>query len=443
MPIFDANSISSFYLRPADGLVKDGEFWDFCRGGINWNGVCYRVFGSLLCSIDENNVVTQIGDVGNDYKAVTLDYGFDRLAINSCGFLHYYDGTTLSHVTDPQWTGTTSMKWVDGYYMGTDGSSLYVTDLNNPYTVQAIKYGSSEADPDPITALLKLKNEIVALNRYTIEFFDNVGDVTGLFPFARIEGAQIQRGCVGTLACAIFMEAVAFMGSGKNEPPSIWIGVNGSSSKLATNEIDGILKDYTEAQLAQTVFETRVDEAQGLLYVHLVDQTLVYDSAASAIAKEPVWFVLRSSLEGKGIYRARFLVWCYNKWLVADPSSSCFGHLDRSLSTHYGEMVGWEFATGIGFNGGKGAIINSMELICLPGRNIKGTPKISTQYSLDGETWSQEKFISSGVNGNRLKRLLWLRQGMFRNWRVQKFKGTSDSFMTFARLEMDVEPLNV
>ena len=76
--------------------------------------------------------------------------------------------------------------------MLTDGEFLIVTELNDPFSVSPLKYGSSEADPDPVKAILKLRNEPYALNRYTIEVFDNVGGEG--FPFQRIEGAQTQTG---------------------------------------------------------------------------------------------------------------------------------------------------------------------------------------------------------------------------------------------------------
>ena len=54
-----------------------------------------------------------------------------------------------------------------------------------------------------------------------------------------------------------------------------------------------------------------------------------------------------------------------------------------------------------------------------------GTPQISTSYSLDGKSWSQDHFISAGGPGETRKRLVWRRQGFMRNFRVQRFRGTS------------------
>jgi hypothetical protein len=70
-------------------------------------------------------------------------------------------------------------------------------------------------------------------------------------------------------------------------------------------------------------------------------------------------------------------------------------------------------------------------------------PMISTRYSLDGEVWSQPKFILAGRRGERQKRLVWLGCGPMEKWRIQKFNGTSDSRLSPARLEARIEALAV
>ena len=201
------SGISNSYLRPADGIIESGTGPGTDRGGINWNNVCYREMASKLVSVADDGTVATLGDVGGTTELVTFDYSFDRLGIASNDNLFYWDGATLTQVTDPDLGTVIDMKWIDGYFMTTDGESLVVTDLADPTSVNPIKYGSSEIDPDPVEALLKLRNEIAALNRYTIEFFNNIGG--DAFPFQRIEGAQIQKGCVGTHACCVYKEMIA------------------------------------------------------------------------------------------------------------------------------------------------------------------------------------------------------------------------------------------
>jgi hypothetical protein len=441
IPVPKSNGISEGFLRPADGLVANGTGPGIDRGGINWNGVCYRVMGSKLVTVSSTGAVTVIGNVGNNDQLVTMDYSFDRLAIASNEDLFYYSPSLgLIQVTDPDLGVVLDVVWVDGYFMTTDGEFLIVTELSDPTQVNPLKYGSSEIDPDPVVALLKLRNEIYALNRNTIEVFDNVGG--DLFPFQRIEGAQIEKGVVGTHACCVYLESIAFLGSGFNEAPGIYLGGNAKSNKISTQEIDQILLQFTEAELSTVKLEARNDKAHEHLYIHLPDRTLVFDASATQDLGQPVWFTLTSSVVGFEKYRAQNLVWCYDKWLVGDPSNTNVGYMVSNISSHYGQKVRWEFGTTIVYNEGRGAIIQNLELVGLTGSAAYGIdPTINTSYTTDGQTYSQQKFINAGTTGQRAKRLVWFQQGWMRNWRIQRFQGTSDAHMSFARLEAQIEPL--
>lgn len=439
IPVPKEQGISKGYLRPASGIVERVSGPGVGRGGIRWNDVLYRVMGTSLVRIASDGSLTTLGDVGPGGQ-VTFDYSFDRLAIASGGRLYYWNGTTLQRVTDPDLGYVVDMRWVAGYFVTTDGIHIVVTELNDPFAVNPLKYGSSESDPDRILAIDQLRNEIYALNRYTIEAFRNVGG-TG-FPFERIEGAQVPRGIIGTYAYSLFLGTFAFVGSARGEAPAVYLMVPGDTNKISTREIDQILSEYTENDLSALIMETRVDQGHNHLLIHLPDQCLVYDASASQVLQEPVWFTMTSSVTGFGQYRARNLVWCYDSWLVEDPTSSKTGVLVDNLSSHYGQVNGWEFGTTILYNEGKGAIVNQVELVALTGRvDLAANPVVWTSYSLDGETWGQERSISAGKQGERNKRLAWRRQGKFRNWRIQRFRGTSDAHLSFARLELEIEPL--
>ena len=441
MPIPQSNGISAGYLRPADGIVLSGTGPGISRGGVNWNGTCYRVMGTKLVSISSLNVVAILGDVGGTGQCF-FDYSFDRLAIVSGGNLYYWDGTTLTQVTDADLGVSIDAVWVDGYFMSTDGASIVVTDIGNPLSVATLSYASSEIDPDPINSLMKLRNEIYAVNRYTTEVFRNVGG--NAFPFQRIEGAQIQKGSLGTSCSCVFIETIAFLGSGRNESPGIFLGANATANKISTREIDEILSTFPETDLSFTLLEARNTKNQNHLWVHLPDRTVVYDANASQIIGEPVWFTLTSGVETFSTYRAKHLVWCYDKWLVGDPSSYNFGYLSDAISSHWDQPSRWEFSTSIVYNDSLGAIFNELELVCLTGRvSSTADPLITTSYSVDGESWSQDKAIRAGRQGERVKRLVWFQQGHMDSWRIQRFRGNSDAFLTVARLEARLEPLAV
>jgi len=443
-PVPIASGISDSFLRPSDGIVPLGTGPGVDRGGINWQGICYRVMGSKLVTVAADGAVTVLGDVGNDGRFATLDYSFDLLGIASNGNLFFWNpvAATLTQNTDPDLGVVLDVVWVDGYWMTTDGEFLVVTELGDPFAVNPLKYGSSEADPDPVVALIKVRNEVYALNEHTIEVFDNVGG--SLFPFARVDGAQVEKGALGTHSACMFLEAIAMLGSGFNEAPGIYIAANASTQKISTQEVDELLLTFSEAQLQQVKLEARNDRNHQLLYVHLPDRTMVYDAAASEALQQPIWFVATSTLSGFAQYRARNMVWCHDRWIVGDTQSGAVGAFTSETSSHWNDRVRWEFGTVILYNEAKGAIVHELELVALTGSmDLDANPQISTSYTLDGVTWSQDRFIAAGTIGQRQKRLTWYRQGAMRKWRAQRFRGDSSAHLSPIRLEMRAEALAV
>lgn len=447
MPIPKPQGISEGYLRPAPGIVaKTGLGAGVGRGGHNWNGVEYRVSGSKLLRVAGDGTTSVLGTVANDGNLVSMDHSFDRLMIASAGFLYYWDGAALVQVTDPDLGVALDVQWIAGYTMTTDGVDIVVSDLADPTSVSPLHYGSSEADPDPVKGVRKIRKEAYAINRFTIEVFENIGGDG--FPFQVIEGAMVPRGAIGTHAICYFQSSIAFMGGGRTkegpEAPAVWLMVPGDSVKLSTREIDQQLQEFTEAELAQCLLESRFDSENDELLLHLPDRCLVYDANATRVAGTPVWHVRTTSVVGTGTYRARSHVWCYDRWNVDDPTSTALGYLTSALSSHYGQVNGWDFGTVITYNSGNGVIFHELELIAVTGRAVIGTdPTVWTSFSLDGVTWSQEKPRQAGKTGERQKRIAWRRLGKMQFQRMQRFRGTSDCHASFARIEAQLEALGV
>lgn len=380
VPVPKDTGVSAGYMRVAEGIrlyasTTFNTSFGADRGGYAYNGRLYRLAGTEFYRVDDNGDGTGRTTVLKSFSLgdqATFDQSFDRLIICVSGQIWYFDDATntFEQITDPDLGVPIDALFLDGYTVFTDGQFIGVTELNNRLAVDPLKYGSSEIEPDPVVALLKLRNELHALNRYTIEVFDNVGGQG--FPFQRIEGAMIPKGCTGTHACCIFMDAIAFLGGGRNEAPSVYIGGGGQARKIATREIEKRLKTYTETQLSLAIVEARLDEGHEYLYIHLPDVTMVYDGPGSQAVGRPIWFYLTSGVNGKGLYRGRNFVYCYDKWICGDGvDGQRLGVLDDTVASHFGEPIGYEFATQLLYNEGRGAIVHQIELVCTPGRPAK------------------------------------------------------------------------
>lgn len=445
IPVPSESGVSSGYLRTAEGIIQFSQpnvaVTGRGRGSIVWQGVLYWVFGNSLCSVAADGSMTVLGNVGDDGRDVSLTYSFDRLAVSSAKKLYYFKSGTLTQVTDVDLGSCLDVEWMDGYFISTDGTSIVVTQLSDPFAVDPLKYGSSEADPDPILALIKIRQELLAFNRYTIEVFDDVGG-SG-FPFARNQGAMIQKGSVGTHTCCVFDQVIAFMGSGHNEPCSVYLGSGGSATKIATREIEDIIATYSEDELSRSVVNYRLNRRHQNLCVHLPRHTLIYDAAATMVLQVPVWYTLHSSIDRQLPLQGIHYTYAYGKWLIDDRQQARLGELRNDVFTQYGADVGWQFDTVLIYNESKGAIVQSLELVGTPGRADLGTdPDIFLSWTKDGVTWGDPRSIKIGKQGERNRRIAYRPKVRFEDFMGLRFRGANAAIISFMRLEATLEPLH-
>lgn len=438
-PVVGENGLSNGYLRTAAGIADLSTGPGEDRGAFNWLNFCYRVMGTQLVRLS-GATVTDLGSVGTG-GTVTFDNSIDRLAIASGGGLYYWDNSSLTQVTDPDLGVVLDVVWIDGYFMTTDGQYLVVTDLNDPYSVNPIKYGVSDASPDPIVALKKVRNEVYAINATTIENFQNVGG-TG-FPFRRNPGGLIPKGAVGTHAVSYYLDSFAFVGNGVDEAPSVWLAENGTAENLSTPQIDREIEAVPWDQRYLIEVEAIQEKAEQRLLVHLLTKTLVYHRQASIAAQTPVWTVLAGGIFADEPYPGRHFAYAENIWICGSPDGQ-IGYLWERIRTQFGELASWQFDTTFLYNEGRGGILKVAELHGLPGLvPITIEPTMFMSWTQDGRTWSQENAISTGIQGQLSKRMQWRPRVRFANYLGMRFRGASAARNAFARLEIDVEPLNV
>lgn len=434
-PIIVNSKISNGQLRTAAGATPLLTGPGVDRGGIVWNGAHYRVMGTKLARVSTEAAV--IGDVGGS-APVGLDYSFDRLIIRSDGKLFYYDGTTLAQVTDPDLGTCLDALWVDGYTMSTDGKYVVVTELADPFEVKPLKYGSAEADPDPITGLIRARGEVYVIGRHTIQVMQNVGG-SG-FPFQVVPGATISHGCVSACAKVLFGNTFAFVGSGRGEALGVYVAGQGTANKISTRSVDDALA--AEADPTAILCERRVARDELRLYVHLATETWVFLAKATEAAGEPIWYRCQS---GKGkAYRLRHAVDVGGVSIVGDTESARLGTLSARVSSHFDETVQWQFDAGMIYNAAKGAIIDRVELVGMSGRGDESEGgSLFLSMSRDGRTWTQERAVTLGKVGDRTKRMQWRPHVRMHSFMGLRFRGFSRMLGGFAACEVDARPLSV
>ena len=435
-PLIVKSGVSAGQLRMTDGTEPFATGPGSLRASVLWNGRMFAVMGSSLVEVRADQTVVTIGDVGDG--AAKLDYSFDRLIIRSGTRLYYYDGTMLAQVTDQDLGAVVDALWVAGYTMATDGKFVIVTELTDPFQVKPTKYGSAEDDPDGITGLLKLRDEVHVLGENTIQVFRNVGGLG--FPFQVQIGATIPMGCVSASAKCLFGQTYAFVGSSRGDALGVHVAGSGEANKISTRVVDDALAN--EPNPAGIVLERRVSRDELRLFVHLTSETFVFLAKASAAAGESVWYRCQSGVGAP--YRLRHALPAFGKMLVGDTQSGAIGALTPEAITHFGDAAQWQFDVGMIYNNGKGAILDAVELIGLPGRGDGSAgSEIFFSTTGDGQTYSPERAITVGTTGSRTKRLHWRPHSRVRRFMGLRFRGYSRAVAGFAACEVTARPLNV
>lgn len=159
--------------------------------------------------------------------------------------------------------------------------------------------------------------------------------------------------------------------------------MGGASAKISTREIDEILSGLSSSEQEGLVVEVRRDKSNDTLIIHTPNGALCYDAGATQAIGQPVWYKMNSGANTDDEYRGKFLVWCYNRWLVSDTQSGRVGHLDRATQSHWGDVVSWEFGTPVIYNGARGVLSTHLRLLGLLGQGILATrPRLAQNIAL-------------------------------------------------------------
>lgn len=436
-PVVMETGISRAYLRQTPGLTEFVDTPGPDRGAIEFQNELYRVCGSRFIRVSPNGVVTDLGYIPGTGR-VSIARSFDRVCIVTSGQGFYYTKEAgLVEITDPNFALAIDVVWIDGYFVFTDGDFIFPAELSDPTTFDPLKYGSAEIDADAIVALQVVRNELHALGSRTIEVYQNVGGVG--FPFQRVSGGVITKGCVGRYACVEMEDGLFFVGSGTGEAPGVYLGGGGQSRRVSTDEIDKVLETYSPAQLATIGVDTYSANGQYFATINLPDQTLVFDLWGSATAGRPLWHYRG----GDGIaWRCASPVRVYGRWIGGDPLEGRLCEIRDDTATEYGVVVEREFSTPLGFVENQPMLVYELAITGAPAApGLGDAPQISMAKSIDGVNFGQERWSSLGQRGRFGYIPTWRKIGHADQYMSFRFRTASDTFYSPARLDGRFEVL--
>lgn len=428
------------YIISHPGLTLLGTSSGIDRGGwFNPRQKSHlRISGDRLVSIAADGVSTDIGSIPGSNHAI-LDNSFETQGVLSNGRFWLYDGITLSEVVDPDLGSPIDFKWINGVYFFTDGENLYHTRADSEFNIDAQTFATSEFSSDRTYGLIKNEqNQIVALNRYTTEWFRDLGSATG-FRFERIQGKAVKVGIVGTNCKTEMNGKIYILGGRKFEDPSIHIISGGRNIKIGTREIDKLINTYTESELQVVVMETRTQYGDQFIVVRLPDYTLLYnETIASKYGVKYAWTIAKTGVVDDTPWRGRNGVFDprISKWVYGDSIDGSVGYLDETTAAQYGEQMEGIFYSPIVDL--ESYSINEMEIDTIPGFH-DGNITVFMSQSFDGVLYGQEYTLLESEQFNYDTRFIGRNIGYIRDNFNFKFRVVSSGRTVFGGLTIEYD----
>jgi hypothetical protein len=400
----------------------------------------FRVSGNNMLSVDADGVATFLGTIAGSSQCA-MPYSFQSQAVVVDGHYYLYDTDDgFREITDPDLGFPIDCTWVDNYYFFTDGEYLFHTNIGNESQINPLQFATAEFSPDPTVGVgLTVDNKVIAFNRYTTEYFQNVASAN--FAFTRLSARNVMAGIVATHAKVRIDGTYYCMGGSKESDITIYALGTGNAVNISSRSVNKILRGYNENQLQNVVMEGLTFDNYTYLIAHLPNEVLMLNlTLAAKVGPELAWSVLASASEQNtetpyrainGVFDGR-----RGQWVYGDKFEPVIGFYDPSVATQYGQKVPCEINTPFLYM--ETASIDEMEINTIPGFTTTDDAQVFMSLTNDGVGYTQEYPLQYGQPSEYEKRFIGRRFGYVRNWMGIKLRWLSQSRMAFATAKLTI-----
>lgn len=399
-------------------------------GAVNWSG-SHENFAALLAAdingyssapdyTAEANGATVIisalagTGTGPNGFAVVVNVGGDVTVVNPGTMSGGSSGATVvTEITDTAYQDASSVDFMDGYIIWSkkDSRQFFISALYDATAIDATDFASAESTAADIVRVLVDHRELWVFKKKGIEIWANTGAIH--FPFERISGAVLERGCAAGLSPAKSDNSVFWLG----DDLVVYQARGYQPERISTHGIEEIIRAGSVSDGVADAFGMTYTQNGHQFYVLTfpgMDRTFVYDST------DPSWHERQS---GTSLVPAKWDVNCiasaFDSKLFAGTMAGKISELDLDTYTDESDTIRRVVVTPPLFNDGKRAIMPFIEVECELGVGLNtgqgSAPVCMLRWSDDGgATWSNERTASLGATGVRNRRAMFRRLGIFR-----------------------------
>ena len=431
-------SVAGAKLQTTSGAAQE----EANRGMHNKGGLAYCVNGDKLYLIKQipghqsaSYRLVELGVISGTGPVSMSDNGTQLLIINSEGNGWIYNEsskTPFQQITDTDFKANgnpVGSVFIDGYFaIWTDSKKFIISSLNDGLSYNALDFASAEADPDGISSMQVVNNQLVVIGEETTEVFTNRGG-SG-FPFQRINGLVINIGTRSPNSVTKIGQTFFMLGSSGTGSDTAYL-FNGNGYEEVAN-----------AGIARLIEVSDTTKASSTSYGYLGSEfaacsfgktTIVYDTKTRAWHER----VTISPANGETSSVVNNAVEAYGQTLVGSSFSGAIGTLDMNEYRDFGVQMQRSVSTARLKNNLIRRASPLIEMFAETGEVLGNDPEpvISLSISRDGgKTFGQPRFRGLGKTGQFDRRVCWRRNGVLDKGIVLKFDVDANSKISLISL---------
>ena len=394
----------------------------------------YAVSGVGVYRVDVRGASVLLGTIADGGAVTMADNGTQMaIVVPETTQAWYATDSALTQIADPDFGGAVAVTSLDGYgiFVTPDSTQFFISALKDMSSFDALDFASAEADPDNLVTALRVGRELWLFGERTTEIWANTG--ASDFPFQRISGAFIERGCAARNSVAQLGGIPFWLGDNR----LVYQGAGASAPvRISTHAIEQDIAGYATVADARGQIYEQEGHTFYVLTFPSAQTTWVYDVTTS------VWHERES--EGYNFWRALNAV-AYAGAVVAGDAvdgklyiispTACFEDGDQIIRVADGtEIVSsgkrmfhtqltLDITTGVGLTSGQGS-----------------DPTIALSWSDDGgRTYGDERTAALGPLGVFATRVQFNRLGSSRQ-RVYRLQLSDPVRVAISAMDLDARP---
>jgi hypothetical protein len=436
MALYGTPGLKRFALLPKGGPVR-------CLHTVTKRDRTFAVGNKVLYELAQDGSMIERGGITSSYGPVrAADNGIEMILVDGqSGYLYTLATDTLAQIVTPAFYGADTVQFLDGYFVlnrpGTD--QFYISDLYAGGVYNGAQFATAEMSPDPLVGVLVDHREVWLFGTHTTEVWFNVGG--GSFPFARVQGAVMEQGCLAAGSLAKMDNSVFWLGNNLDGQAIIWRANGYQPQRISTHAIEFSLSQ--QGDLAGVTSYTYQQDGHSFYMLNCRNTSWCYDAATG------LWHERRYQKRDGTLlrHRADNHTVAFNKHLVGDFEDGRIYEMSQAYYLDDTDPLLRE-RTAPSIEQDQMWLLHSrLELLMDLGGGLDGgiepgrTPQMLLDYSDDsGATWvNNPEWTTSGKIGDRNVRLLWRRLGRSRE-RYYRFRTSDPNFVAIVGALLDVAP---